>query len=77
LAPALRALKLPPKTEACPEALAPQQTTLPLVLTPQLWLAPALIAMNVPVGDVVWPEAFEPQQARVPFVLTPQLSRPH
>jgi hypothetical protein len=53
--------------------LAPQQTSAPFVLNPQVWLLPAPIAVNVPEGDVAWPKALFPQQATVPLTLMPQL----
>ena len=42
---------------------APQQTTEPSALTPQVWPPPALTEANSPSGGVDWPYSLRPQQA--------------
>lgn len=50
------AINSPTSTAQCQtRMIAPQQTTLPLVLIAHVLLPPALIALNVPVGAAVWP----------------------
>ena len=73
--PALTAVKVPAGGVAWPSSSAPQQATVPFVLTPQVWSLPALTAVKVPAGGVAWPSPLTPQQATVPFVLTPQVWR--
>ena len=64
---------------ACPEALTPQHSTEPSVLTPQVWNRPALTEAKEPFGGVAWPttlpapSSFSPQHSTVPFILTPQV----
>src|SRR4051794_30768692 len=54
---------------ACPRELLPQQTTVPSVFTPQVWLSAALTWVKLPAGGVARPSLFEPQQARVLLAL--------
>jgi hypothetical protein len=53
--------------------LAPQQATLPLARTPQVWEPPALSALKAPTGGVDWPLPLTPQQATVLLVRTPHV----
>ena len=53
--------------------LSPQQATLPLMVTPQVWYPPALTLWKVPVGGEVWPSVSHPQHVTLPLVVTPQL----
>jgi hypothetical protein len=74
--PELTAVKLPAGGLAWPELFEPQQASVPLVRTPQLWEPPPLTALKLPAGGVASPERLFPQQAGVPSVRTPQLCEP-
>ena len=67
--------------------VAPQQATVPSVLSPQLWAlwvngpihtsgAPALTWVNAPAGGAAWPSVLSPQQVTVPSVLSAQVCQP-
>ena len=61
---------------------APQQTTEPSALTPQVCHPPVLTEANSPSGGVDWPSklpyrsSLSPQQATEPSALTPQVCPP-
>lgn len=50
---------------------APQQATVPPIVTPQVWLKLALTETNCSSGGVPWPSAFCPQQVTEWSALTP------
>ena len=54
-----------------PRSFAPQQSTAPLVLRPQVWMKPALTDVKVPSSDSARPvylpqSAFDPQHTTKP-----------
>ena len=73
-APPSIAVKVPVGGVAWPEPLKPQQATVPLARSPQLWPLPAAMVVKVPAGGVVaWPPLLKPQQVAVPSVRSPHV----
>src|SRR5690242_12265851 len=70
---ALAVEKVPVGGVDSPDALSPQQASVPSVLTAQAWAQPALTDVKVPVGTTQPAKPGKlPQQAMVPSILTPQ-----
>ena len=66
-------------TGACvrwPELSLPQQTGLPSIVSPQVWLPPLAMALKVPAGGDNLPSASSPQQTGVPSARSAQVWRP-
>ena len=74
--PMLTEANSPSGIQISPEVAAPQQTTAPSLLTPQVVSSPALMEANSPSGGVALPLSSLPQHRIEPSRRTPQVWAP-